>query len=328
MKVQKNLKWALVLSGGGAKGLAHAGFLKALMEMGAPEPSLVVGTSMGAIVGGLYASGMSPADMNRFILDEFDITKYLDSFVFKLNGPVGRILQAGQLLGNLAGKPGIDSGNQLLGLLRHLSGNRRFEETRIPFRCNAVDLISGNEVVFDSGNVAEAIRASMSFPVFFEPVLMGNQCLADGGLVDNMPIHIAASAGFTRILAVDVGGFRPAPAADFVSAPKIVYRSLEVVLKIMHQRKTDYDKALVITASDKATPFAFTKKKELAALGEQAVRDNEKALTAFFGGGLRAAITRNHYQKQNRKRYGKQTVSKTSVRSGVSASIKADYAAT
>ena len=195
MRIQKNLKWALVLSGGGAKGFAHVGVLKALAKMGVPEPSLVVGTSMGAIIGGIYASGMSPAEMNRFILDEFDITHYLDSYVFKLNGPVGRILQAGQLLGALTGKPGIDSGKAVLALLKDLSGNKRFDATRIPFRCNAVDLISGKEVVFSSGNVATAIRASMSFPVFFEPLLMGKRYLVDGGLVDNMPVHIARAEG-------------------------------------------------------------------------------------------------------------------------------------
>jgi NTE family protein len=296
MRIQKNLKWALVLSGGGAKGLAHAGVLKGLAAMGVPEPSLVVGTSMGAIIGGIYASGMSPAEMTRFILDEFDITRYLDSFVFKLNGPVGRILQAGQLLGSLAAKPGIDSGNAVLALLKDLSHNKRFEDSRIPFRCNAVDLISGKEVVFSSGNLATAIRASMSFPVFFEPLLMGNRCLADGGLVDNMPVHIARAEGFNRVLAIDVAGFRTMPASEFVSAPKIVYRSLEVSLNIMHLRSRMCGADLTITASDKSTPFAFTHKKELVALGEQAIRDNEKALAAFFGSGPAAALAR----KRNR----------------------------
>ncbi|MDR2052557.1 MAG: patatin-like phospholipase family protein, partial [Treponema sp.] len=275
MGVKKNLKWALVLSGGGAKGLAHVGFLRGLARLGYPEPSLVAGTSMGAVVGGVYASGMPVEDIVRFTEDEFDITRYLDSFVFKLGGPVGKFLQAGQLLGNLVAKPGIDSGKELLALLRRLTRNRTFEEARIPFRCNAVDLVNGMEVVFDSGNMAEAIRASMGFPVFFEPVLTGGMCLVDGGVADNIPVHIAGGMGFKRILAVDVGEFKNRKPADFVSAPKILYRCLEVVL---HRQKPAYGADLVITASNKASILSFERKRELINLGEQAVKDNEKAL--------------------------------------------------
>ena len=79
-------QWALVLSGGGAKGLAHIGVLKGLEDAGFPKPSLVAGTSMGAIVGGLYACGMSPGEMARFITEDFDIADYLDSFAFKIQG--------------------------------------------------------------------------------------------------------------------------------------------------------------------------------------------------------------------------------------------------
>ncbi|MDR3336075.1 MAG: patatin-like phospholipase family protein [Treponema sp.] len=296
MGVQKNLKWALVLSGGGAKGLAHVGFLKAFSRLGYPEPSLVAGTSMGAIVGGVYASGMPIEELAGFAENEFDITRYLDSFVFKLNGPVGKFLQAGQLLGNIAGKPGVDSGKELLALIRRLTGNKNFEDSRIPFRCNAVDLVKGREVVFSSGNMAEAIRASMSFPVFFEPLLMENMCLVDGGLADNMPVRIAGEAGFNRILAVDVGGFKPRPASEMETAPKIIYRALEVVLYRMNLLEKQYHADLVITASSKASPFSFNLKAELIALGEQAVKDHEKALAAFFGSGPRAWFARRNYR--------------------------------
>jgi NTE family protein len=296
MSINRNLKWALVLSGGGAKGLAHVGILKAFAGMGFPEPSLVVGTSMGAIVGGLYACGMEPAELYRFVAEEFDITKYLDSFVFKLNGPVGRILQAGQLLGSLAARTGIDPGDQVLALLEDLSGHKLFSETRIPFRCNAVDLISGREQVFRSGSVAKAIRASMSFPVFFEPLLERGMCLVDGGLVDNMPVHIARAEGFKRVLAVDVGAFRTRPAMDLDNGAKIMYRSLEVVLNKAQGRKEGDRPSLVVHASDKNTPFGFFNKKELLALGERAVREHEKTVRAFFSGGVKAYFIRKRHR--------------------------------
>jgi NTE family protein len=305
MNMKKNLKWALVLSGGGAKGLAHVGFLKAFSRLGYPEPSLVAGTSMGAIVGGVYASGMPVNELARFAEDEFDITRYLDSFVFKLTGPVGKFLQAGQFLGNLAAKPGIDSGREILALLKALTKNKSFSEARIPFRCNALDLISGREVVFNSGNMAEAIRASMGFPVFFEPLLTSGMCLVDGGLADNMPVRLAGELGFKRILAVDVGGFKKQGAIEFITAPKIVYRCFEIILHQLHRQKQKYGADLLITASDRTTPFAFNRKKELIALGEQAVKDNEEALAAFFGSGPRAYFVRKQLKKQGRQRLGK-----------------------
>ena len=292
------MRWALVLSGGGAKGLAHIGVIKALLEKGYPEPSLIVGTSMGAIVGGLYASGMTIAEMARFTLEEFDITQYLDSFVFKLNGPVGKILQAGQLIGALTGKPGMDSGNQTLALIEKLSGYKSFEETRIPFRCNALDLISGEEIVFQSGSLARAIRASMSFPIFFEPLQEGAMLLVDGGLADNMPVRIAGEEGFRHILAVEVGAFKIRPTHTFDTAPKVVSRSLEIVLNLMRNQLARGHPALVIKAvHDGATPLSFDKKRELVAQGEQAVLENETDLAAFFGSGPRAFIARRRYRK-------------------------------
>jgi NTE family protein len=246
---------------------------------------------------------MSVDEIVRFVEDEFDITRYLDSFVFKLGGPVGKIFQAGQLVGNLITKPGVDSGKELLMLLKRLTGDRTFEEARIPFRCNAVDIVNGREVVFDSGNMAEAIRASMGFPVFFEPVLMGGMCLVDGGVADNMPVRIAGEMGFKRILAVDVGEFRNKNPADLVSAPRILYRCLEVVLHRLHRQKQEYSADLVIAASSEASILSFERKRELISLGEQTVKDNEKALAAFFGSGPRSCLIRKRLKKQSMAQY-------------------------
>jgi NTE family protein len=305
MGIRKNLKWALVLSGGGARGLVHVGFLKGLSRFGYPEPSLVAGTSMGAVVGGIYASGMPVEEIVRFTEDEFDITRYLDSFVFKLAGPVGKFLQAGQLLGNILAKPGVDSGKELLALLRRLTQDRTFEEARIPFRCNAVNLVNGKEVVFDSGSMAAAMRASMGFPVFFEPVMANGMCLVDGGLADNMPVRIAGEMGFRRILAVDTGEFENRKTSDLVSAPKILYRCLEIVLYRLHrQRKQKYSADLTIAVSGKASVLSFDRKRELVSLGEQAVQDNRKALAAFFGSGPRSYFIRKQLRKQSMAQCG------------------------
>jgi NTE family protein len=296
MKMASKLKWALVLSGGGAKGFAHLGILNALAEMGAPEPSLVVGTSMGAIVGGLYACGMGPTELIRFLIDKFDITEYLDSFVFKINGPVGKVFRTGQILGSLAAGSGSDSGRRVLELLEELTGGKTFAETRIPFRCNAVDLVEGRELVFSSGSVARAIRASMSFPAIFEPLTEGDKCLVDGGLANNMPVYIAKNEGFTRILAVDVGNLTARAVSDFKTGAQIVYRCLEVMLN-MAGRKGDAKADLTIHASNEITAFEFSRKQELVALGERAIRENEKAVRVFFRGGIRAWVARSLYRE-------------------------------
>ena len=279
MQKKKN-NWALVLSGGGAKGLAHIGVLKALEEEGFPKPSLIVGTSMGAIVGGLYACGKTPFEMASFAVKEFNIDDYLDSSVFKINGPAKKVIQTGQALASLATRPGMDSGQRLLELLEYLTDGKNFDETRIPFRCNALDLLSGQEVVFSSGSIARAIRASMSFPFFFEPFTDQGMCLVDGGLLDNMPVAIARNEGFRHILAVNVFRFVLRGAKDFKHAPKVIFRSIECAVNTSEERKIPAD--LTINVTDDATPFSFSKQKELIDLGERAVSSYMKELESFF----------------------------------------------
>ena len=272
--------WALVLSGGGAKGLAHIGVLKAFEEADFPRPSLVAGTSMGAIIGGLYACGMKPGEMERFVVEEFNISDYLDSFVFKLQGTMGKVFQTGQILASLATRPGLDSGQRVLDLLEALTGGKSFDETKIPFRCNALDLLSGREVIFHSGSVARAMRASMSFPVFFEPLVDNGMCLVDGGLLDNMPVAIARKEGFKCVLAVDVNRFTLQDPKNYKNGPQVIFRSIECALNATEEKKFPAD--LTLNVTDDTTPFSFFKQKEHIDLGERAVRENIRTLEHFF----------------------------------------------
>ncbi|MDR0601262.1 MAG: patatin-like phospholipase family protein [Treponema sp.] len=283
MKIRSNLKWALILSGGGAKGLAHVGIINALAAMDVPGPSFIAGTSMGAIVGGLYACGMSPEALRRFVLEEFNINDYLDSFVYRMNGPAGKLLRAGHIIGNLATRAGINSGERIIELFEKLTGGKQFDETLIPFRCNAVDLASGKEVVFDSGSVAKAMHASMAFPAFFEPLVDGEHCYADGGIAHNLPVFTARDAGFRHILAANVVSFRPLAPGAIKTVPDIIYRSLETAFHLM-QVKERAKASLTIYASDASSPLDFDNKEELVRLGERAVHENEKIVRAFFLG--------------------------------------------
>ncbi|MDR1929193.1 MAG: patatin-like phospholipase family protein [Treponema sp.] len=300
MKINRNLKYALVLSGGGARSLVHVGILSAMEKAGYPPPSLVAGTSMGAIVGGLYASGMKSAELRRFILEELDIASFMESSVFKLQGPLGRIFQAGQALGSVTSKLGIDSGAKVLSLLEEFSGGKKIEDCAIPFLCNAVDLNSGKELVFRSGSLARAIRASMSFPLVFEPHIEGDLCLVDGGVADNMPVRAAreagAALGIRRFLAVDTRRWRRVSPEHFRNGINVIMRCFDVLVRRMELRSEGAEKFkradLILRAVDNSGIVDFSRKRELLALGEAAVRASGAELDAFFGSGIRAALAR------------------------------------
>jgi NTE family protein len=266
--------------------------------MGVPEPALIVGTSMGAIVGGLYACGMSAAELTRFALEDFDIAEYLDSFVFKINGLVGKVLQTGQILGSLASKTGMDSGLRMLKLFERLTEGKTFGETKIPFRCNAVDLASGKQVVFGRENstasIARAMRASMSFPIFFAPFIDEGRCLVDGGLADNMPVFVARQEGFRRVLAVQVGAFQPVPPAKLQNGTRLIFRCIETGLELMRYQ-SPFHANLTIHAENASSPIDFSQKKELIALGEQATNAGDEAVRAFFSTDIRSTLTRKRY---------------------------------
>jgi NTE family protein len=146
----------------------------------------------------------------------------------------------------------------------------------------------------------------MSYPIFFEPLRMGNYYLVDGGLADNLPVHIAAAEGFNHILAINVGSFKTwttpvkdaANGGDLGSAVKIVSRCLDIALHRMYRRGRTGQAELTLSAVNGASALAFHRKKELIALGEQTVRDNAADLAAFFGLGLAAYLGRRQYRRR------------------------------
>lgn len=205
----------LVLGGGGARGAAHIGVLRELERMRIPIDA-IVGTSMGAVVGGLYATGMSASELEELItsLDWVEVLtdapsrKYL-SFRRKQDDEQFLIkLELGLRGGELIFPKGVIQGQKLDLLLRELtlgaSSIADFDKLPIPFRAVASDIERGEAYVIGHGDLAQAIRASMSVPAVLAPVRFDDRWLVDGGLVGNLPVDIMQEMGVDIIIAVDV----------------------------------------------------------------------------------------------------------------------------
>lgn len=206
-------KIGLVLSGGGAKGLAHIGVLKVLEEEGI-FPDYITGTSMGSIIGGLYAIGYTPHELDsivrnvnwsRLLSDDIplssvsphektDYNRYQAEFTITRDGlkiPSGLI--RGQQINAL-----------ITGLSWHVADRQDFNAFPIPFRCVAADLKSGNQYIFKEGDLTTALRASMSIPTVFSPVRKDSMLLVDGGVLNNYPVKICKEMGADIIIGVNV----------------------------------------------------------------------------------------------------------------------------
>jgi NTE family protein len=208
-------KLALVLSGGGARGAAHLGVLQVLEEMRIPV-DMVTGTSMGSIVGGLYAAGLSPDEVNNVIqsvdwVDVFDDKPDRQDLSFRRKQDDRGFLtnlRLGVKNWSLFIPSGITEGQKLDFLLRTMTldanGLAEIENLPLPFRAVATDIETGEAVVFDKGPLAVAQRASMSVPAAFSPVVIDKRVLVDGYVANNLPIDVAQKLGAENVIAVDI----------------------------------------------------------------------------------------------------------------------------
>ncbi len=222
----------LVLSGGGARGAAHVGVLKVLEEIHVPV-DLIAGASMGSIVGGLYATGMSPQEMEDALATMDWDASFQDS-VPRREMPFRRKFDESSFLtkltvgiqdGHAAFPTGLVEGQKLNFILRQLTLPSAtiddFDELNIPYRATATDVASGEGIVLSRGNVADAMRASMAFPGLFAPVELDGRLLVDGGVAENFPVKTARKAGAEVLVAVNIGT-PPAGKEQLTSLMKIV----------------------------------------------------------------------------------------------------------
>ena len=207
-------KLGLTLSGGGAKGLAHIGVLKVLEEEGI-RPDYISGTSMGSIIGGLYAIGYTADDLvkaaNEINWEEYfndDVPRNLKPIEYKDGGE--RYQFSFPLVdGKIQFPKGFIKGAKMSLLLAQLTlpvhDVENFDDYSIPFRCLATNLVTGDGHTFDSGSLADAMRASSCIPTVFEPMEINGQTLVDGMIVRNLPVEDVKEMGANMVIAVDVG---------------------------------------------------------------------------------------------------------------------------
>jgi NTE family protein len=280
----------LVLEGGGALGLAHIGVIQWLEEHRIPV-SYVAGTSMGGLVGGLYATGRSPAEVRQVVQtinwDEVlrGQTPFPDlSFRRKEDAhDYPSSLEFGLRKG-LQFPAGFNSGQQVSLILDRValpySELQSFNDLPIPFACVATDLQSGREHVFRSGPLALALRSTMSLPGIFTPVRSGDHIYADGGLLNNIPISVAKEMGAELVLGIHLE-VAPLDPEKPLSSFAVLGRSISVMIAANELRAMEQADLLVTVPLQKYTSTDYNQADAIIKAGYEAAAAKASVLSAF-----------------------------------------------
>jgi NTE family protein len=275
----------LVLAGGGAKGGAHVGVLKVLEQMHVPV-DCIAGTSMGALVGGGYASGIPASDMEIF-LRGVDWRRVIGGLGRRNLEPIeqkrqgitySNQLQLGIQHSRIVFAPGLINSSAIDDLLRGLVGKARaqtdFDRLPIPYRAVATDMLSGRMVVLSHGDLATAMRASMAVPGAFAPVLLDGDILSDGGLVRNIPVDVARNLCGDVLIVVNLAVPSVKP-EQLQSAPQLLGRMNDIMFeqnqRLQLESLTAQDVRIDVEMGDIGS-MDFERTPETIALGEAAAR--------------------------------------------------------
>lgn len=245
----REAKVALVLSGGSAKGFAHVGVIRVLEQEKIPI-HMIVGTSVGSLIGGLYAANPDSFQLEwtAFKIERSDILDF--SLIHSKMGPV-----LGQRLENFVEKE---------------AKVKRIEETKIPFFAVATDLNTGEAVVLDKGLLSKAIRASCAIPGIFVPVSLNQRLLVDGGLVNNVPCDVARAKGADIVIAVNL--LSSVKNFNLDSVIDVIGQSISIVIFDKNREKLKYADVVIEPDTKGVSLFDFSKKKELMEEGIKAAK--------------------------------------------------------
>jgi NTE family protein len=266
----------LALSGGAALGLAEVGVIRWMEENHIPVDR-IAGTSMGGIIAAMYASGMSPAEIQDFAekidwdqaflpeptYGEISYRRKQDRRNFQINTPLG-------IKHGLSGPNGFNPGQNAGLLLDRIAFSdyniKNFDELPIPFRCVATDMLSGEPVVLRDGPLAQAVRASMAIPGVFTPVEINGRVLADGGMVENLPVETVRAMGADAVIAVQLQT-PPGNRTQLETLTGMLSRSVSIMITQNEQRSLALAQAKVVVDTTGFGVSDYSRAKELIALG-------------------------------------------------------------
>ncbi|CRK80602.1 patatin-like phospholipase family protein [Neobacillus massiliamazoniensis] len=238
-------KIGLALGSGGARGFAHLGVIKVLKDEGIPI-HLIAGSSMGALVGSFYATGI---EINRLykLSTAFKRKYFLDFTVPKM---------------------GLITGKRVKEFIKIFTHGKNIEELSIPLGVVATDLLTGERVVFKSGPISDAVRASISIPGIFVPVKYRGRLLVDGGVSDRVPVSVAKEMGADIIIAVDVSMVKKN--ADISSIYDVIMQSIDIMqTEIINIRDVTAADIMLRPSVEQYSSRAFTNIAEIISLGEE-----------------------------------------------------------
>ena len=283
-------KLGLVLEGGGALGLAHIGVITWMEEHRIPV-SYVAGTSMGGLVGGIYATGRSPAEV-RELINGIDWDQVLSGAIpfqdlsFRRKQDAHEVpgsLEFG-LRGGLRFPSGFNTGQEVDLILDHValpySEISNFNEMPIPFACVATDLVSGEPHVFRDGPLTLALRSTMSLPGIFTPMRSGDHLYADGGLLNNIPINVAKEMGADVIVGVDLETAKLDPKASLPSYG-VLGQSVSVMIAANENRSKGLADILISVPLQKYGSLDYNQADAIIKAGYDAAEAKAAQLSAY-----------------------------------------------
>ncbi len=286
----QRLRIGLALSGGGALGLAEIGVIQWMEEHHIPVDR-IAGTSMGSIIGAMYATGMSPAEIQQFAeklnwdeafrpapdYTQLSYRRKQDRRDFLVGAPLG-------LKHGLRGPNGFNSGQGVGLLLDRIafpeSGVASFDDLPIPFRCVATDMLSGEGVVLRDGPLAQAVRASMAIPGVFTPVEVNGRVLADGGMVQNIPVETALDMHADAVIAVELR-LPLGTSAQLETITGVLTRAVAVMITQNERHSLALAKATVSISMNGFEMTDYGRVKELVKLGYESAASQSAALLPY-----------------------------------------------
>jgi len=280
----------LALSGGGALGLAEIGVLQ-WMEKNHVPVDRVAGTSMGSIIGAMYATGMSPDEIRDFAekinwdeaflpeptFSQLSYRRKQDRREFLINAQLG-------MKRGLSGPNGFNPGQGVGLLLDRIafpeSDIASFDDLPIPFRCVATDMLSGEGVVLHNGPLAQAVRASMAIPGVFTPVEFNGRLLADGGMVENIPVETVRAMDADAVIAVELRG-PPGDRAQLETLTGVLTRAVDVMITQNEKRSLALAQATVSVDTSGFSVTDYDRVQELIQLGYDSAASQSAALLPY-----------------------------------------------